>query len=129
MVALLRRSVLLMSCVVVLSFAATPATATTITVTSTLAVASGLFGQNAQNPLHASISTANPGGTLTADALADVAAGHLGADGASKIFGTGGGIAEAFFLISLSIDDAEIGDALDVNLLLNGSYSLGGGGT
>lgn len=107
---------------------ATPARAATITITGTFAQATGLFGQSTQNPLSTSISTINPGGTLTSAAVADVPGGHLGASASSSIAGTASQ-AQAIFIIGFSIQGAEAGDQLVVGIHLDGSFSPGGGGS
>ncbi len=112
----------------VLCAVAGSAHAATITIENTLAGATGLFGQNVQNPLSASINTINPGGTLVSASLADVPGGHLGASASSRIPGTASQ-AEAFFVIGFSVQGGEAGDQLVVGLHLDGSFSPGGGGS
>jgi len=105
-----------------------PARASKITIGGTLAIAAGLFGQNTQNPLNASISTINAAGTLTAAAIADVAGGHLGASASSSIPGVASQ-GQAIFIIGFTVSNAEAGDQLVVDMHLDGSFSPGGGGT
>ena len=107
--------------------AAAPAHAATITIGNTLAAAQGLFGQADQHPLSASISTINPGGTLTSAATASVPGGHLGASASSNIPGVASQ-AQAGYTISLTVSGAEAGDQLIVGMHLDGSFSPGGGG-
>ncbi len=97
---------------------ATRASAGTITVTSTLAVA----GPN-EDPLFATFEKSDA--LATSKAVADVASGHLGALVSSLPGGTAG--ADAVAILGLTFQDMTADDFLTMNMSLHGTFTPGSG--
>jgi len=104
-----------------------PADALIIDVTSTNAQASAGTVSNA-GPLSADASFSD--GTVTLAAAASLASGHLGASAVNSSTGMTG-LAQAFTNLVLNISDVSVGDFIQLQTTLSGSFApvLGDGGT